>query len=224
MFYFYEIFYDFKNNIYKNKNRKLHVIDKLFLVLTIALGLVAFALFELKSLEIISIHQKLYHILLIICITFSIIFYLMLLLKISKDNKKIDFIKLHKENVTDKIIELLNCEQYNCYNVNKIDWLIDCCNKVLNEKSDFAKALNTLKSLSSLFLPLLTLALGIIIQKFSNEELIYYIAIIGIGFILFCICSIMLIPIIEHFSYPNKKCFECLLGELEFIKTELSDK
>lgn len=146
------------------------------------------------------------------------------MIKICKENKKIDFVKLHKENVTDKLIELLKHKQYSFYNVNKIDWLINCCNKQLSEKSDFNKSLSALKSLSSWFLPLFTLALGIVVQKFSDEELLYYIAIIVIGFVLLCLFSIMLTPVIEYFNCPNKKCLEYLLGELEFIKTDLSNK
>lgn len=134
------------------------------------------------------------------------------------------FFKLHKENVTDRIIELLKCKQYDFYNVNKINWLIDCCNKKLSEKSDFNKSISALKTLNSWFLPLLTLALGIVVQKFSDEELIYYIAIIIIGFAILCMFSIMLTPVIEYFNCPNKKCLEYLLGELEFIKTDLSNK
>lgn len=221
MFYFERFFYEFKKEIFKNRSRKMNIVDGILLALTIILGLVALVLFELKSLKIINISVALF---VIILLLLAIIFYTILMIKISKENKKIDFVKLHKENVTDRIIELLKRKQYDFYNVNKIDWLIDCCNKKLSEKSDFNKSLSTLKSLRSWFLPLLTLALGIVVQKFSDEELIYYIAIIIIGFTILCMFSIMLKPVIEYFNCPNKKCLEYLLGELEFIKTDLSNK
>lgn len=192
-----------------------------FLTLTIILGLAALVLFELKSLKFINIRVALF---VIILLLLAVAFYTILMIKISKENKKIDFFKLHKENVTDRIIELLKCKQYDFYNVNKINWLIDCCNKKLSEKSDFNKSISALKTLNSWFLPLLTLALGIVVQKFSDEELIYYIAIIIIGFAILCMFSIMLTPVIEYFNCPNKKCLEYLLGELEFIKTDLSNK
>lgn len=221
MFYFERFFYDFKKDIFKNRNRKMNIVDGILLALTIIFGLVALVLFELKSLKIISISVALF---VIILLLLSFTLYIILLIKISNENKKIDFVKLHRDNVTDKIIELLKSKQYGFYNLNKMDWLINCCNKKLSKKSDFNKSLNTLKSLSSWFLPLLTLALGIVVQKFSDEELIYYIAIIIIGFAMFCMFSIMLTPVIEYFNFPNKKCLEYLLGELEFIKTDLFNK
>lgn len=224
MFYFDEFFYEFKKSIFKNRSRKMNIIDGTILALTVILVLVALVLFELKSLKIINIDKTLYAILLMVCIVISIIFYLILMLKISKENKNIDFSKLHKNNVTDKIIELLKCEKYSFYNIDKVNWLINCCNKKSSEKNDFNKSLITLKSLSSWFLPLFTLALGIVVQKFSNEELIYYIAIIVMGFVVLCMFSIMMIPVIEYFKCPNKKCLEYLVGELEFIKTDLSNK
>lgn len=199
----------------------MNIVDGTLLALTIILGLAALALFELKSLKIINISVALF---VIILLLLAVVFYTILMIKISKENKKIDFVKLHKENVTNRIIELLKHKQYDFYNVNKIEWLIDCCDKKLSEKSDFNKALSPLKSLNSWFLPLFTLALGIIVQKFSDEELIYYIAIIVMGFAILCMFSIMLTPIIEYFNCPNKKCLEYLLGELEFIKTDLSNK
>ncbi len=220
MFYFEKFFYDFKKDIFKNRSRKLNIIDGILLALTIVLGLTALVLFELKSLKFISFSVTIF---VIILLLFSVAFYIILMIKISKENKKIDFIQLHKANVTDKIIELLKREQYGFYNENKLDWLMDCCCKKLSEKSDFNKSLNALKSLGSWFLPLFTLALGIIVQKFSDEELIYYIAIIVIGFAILYLFSIMLIPVTEYFNCPNKKCLEYLLGELEFIKTDLSE-
>lgn len=221
MFYFERFFYEFKKEIFKNRGRKINIVDGTLLALTIILGLAALALFELKSLKIIDISVALF---VMILLLLAVIFYTILMIKISKENKKIDFVKLHKENVTNRIIELLKHKQYDFYNVNKIEWLIDCCDKKLSEKSDFNKALSPLKSLNSWFLPLFTLALGIIVQKFSDEELIYYIAIIVMGFAILCMFSIMLTPIIEYFNCPNKKCLEYLLGELEFIKTDLSNK
>lgn len=221
MFYFERFFYEFKKEIFKNRGRKMNIVDGTLLALTIILGLAALALFELKSLKIINISVALF---VIILLLLAVVFYTILMIKISKENKKIDFVKLHKENVTNRIIELLKHKQYDFYNVNKIEWLIDCCDKKLSEKSDFNKALSPLKSLNSWFLPLFTLALGIIVQKFSDEELIYYIAIIVMGFAILCMFSIMLTPIIEYFNCPNKKCLEYLLGELEFIKTDLSNK
>lgn len=221
MFYFERFFYEFKKEIFKNRGRKMNIVDGTLLALTIILGLAALALFELKSLKIINISVALF---VIILLLLAVIFYTILMIKISKKNKKIDIVKLHKENVTNRTIELLKHKQYDFYNVNKIEWLIDCCDKKLSEKSDFNKALSHLKSLNSWFLPLFTLALGIIVQKFSDEELIYYIAIIVMGFAILCMFSIMLTPIIEYFNCPNKKCLEYLLGELEFIKTDLSNK
>lgn len=221
MFYFERFFDEFKKEIFKNRSRKMNIVDGILLTLTIILGLAALVLFELKSLKFINIRVALF---VIILLLLAVAFYTILMIKISKENKKIDFFKLHKENVTDRIIELLKCKQYDFYNVNKINWLIDCCNKKLSEKSDFNKSISALKTLNSWFLPLLTLALGIVVQKFSDEELIYYIAIIIIGFAILCMFSIMLTPVIEYFNCPNKKCLEYLLGELEFIKTDLSNK
>lgn len=221
MFYFERFFDEFKKEIFKNRSKKMNIVDGILLTLTIILGLAALVLFELKSLKFINIRVALF---VIILLLLAVAFYTILMIKISKENKKIDFFKLHKENVTDRIIELLKCKQYDFYNVNKINWLIDCCNKKLSEKSDFNKSISALKTLNSWFLPLLTLALGIVVQKFSDEELIYYIAIIIIGFAILCMFSIMLTPVIEYFNCPNKKCLEYLLGELEFIKTDLSNK
>lgn len=221
MFYFERFFDEFKKEIFKNRSRKMNIVDGTLLTLTIILGLAALVLFELKSLKFINIRVALF---VIILLLLAVAFYTILMIKISKENKKIDFLKLHKENVTDRIIELLKRKQYDFYNVNKINWLIDCCNKKLSEKSDFNKSISALKTLNSWFLPLLTLALGIVVQKFSDEELIYYIAIIIIGFAILCMFSIMLTPVIEYFNCPNKKCLEYLLGELEFIKTDLSNK
>ncbi len=221
MFYFERFFDEFKKEIFKNRSRKMNIVDGILLTLTIILGLAALVLFELKSLKFINIRVTLF---VIILLLLAVAFYTILMIKISKENKKIDFFKLHKENVTDRIIELLKCKQYDFYNVNKINWLIDCCNKKLSEKSDFNKSISALKTLNSWFLPLLTLALGIVVQKFSDEELIYYIAIIIIGFAILCMFSIMLTPVIEYFNCPNKNCLEYLLGELEFIKTDLSNK
>ncbi len=219
MFYFDEFFYEFKKNIFKYRSRKMNVIDGTLFVLTIIFALASLVIFELKSLKVININKTLYIALLVIFVTIAIIVYISLLIKISKENKDINFIEFHKENVTDKIIELLKSEQYGFYNVNKLDWLMNCCCKKLSEKNDFNKSLNALKSLGSWFLPLFTLALGIIVQKFSDEELIYYIAIIVIGAAILYLFSIMFIPVIEYFNCPNKKSLEYLLGELEFIKT-----
>ncbi|MCH5320540.1 MAG: hypothetical protein J1E36_02175 [Eubacterium sp.] len=220
MFYFDKFFYDFKKEIYKNRNRKMNIVDILLLTITIVLGLAALILFELKSFKIINTGVS---ILVVFLLIFSEVFYVILMIKISKENKKIDFLKLHKENVTDKIIVLLKNKQYEFYNIEKVNWLISCCNKKLNEKNDFNKCLSVLKTLGSWFLPLLTLAIGIVVQKFSNEELIYYIAMIIIGFFILFLFLIMLIPVIDYFNSPNKKCLECLLGELEFIKTNISN-
>lgn len=224
MFYFEEFLYDFKKSIYKNRNRKMGIFDKLLLGLSAILAFATLMIFELKSLKMIEINKVLYIVLLVVFSVIAITIYLYLLIKIRKGNKKFDFLEFHKNNVTDKIINLLNNKKYKFCNPEKIDWLILCCNRKLREKSLFNKSMVALKSLGSWFLPLLTLALGIIVQNFSTEELVYYIVILVMGLAILCWIIIMFTPVIEYLSCPNKKCLEYLLGELEFIKTDLSNK
>lgn len=221
MYYFDEFFYDFKKNIYKKRDRKMRVVDRFLLGLSAILAFVSLMLFEVKSLNLLEINKILYIVLIAVFSLVAVIIYIYLLVKIRKENKDFDFTEFHKANVTDKIINLLKSEKYCFYNVKKIDWLILSGNKKLNEKSLFYSSLTFLKSLGSWFLPLLTLALGIIVQKFSNEQLVYYIVILIMGLAIFSWVVILLTPIIEYLSCPNKKCLEYLLGELEFIKTDI---
>lgn len=46
MFYFERFFYEFKKEIFKNRGRKINIVDGTLLALTIILGLAALALFD----------------------------------------------------------------------------------------------------------------------------------------------------------------------------------
>ncbi len=218
MYYFNEFLYEFKKNIYKYRNRKMLVVDKVLLITSIIMIVAALVLFELQQLKFINIKSELYNFLFLLFLASFFVLYIILIIKIKKENKKIDFLKEHRQNVTNKIIALLKDEKYDFYNMDKINWLIECCNQKLDD-SNFIRFISILKTLGSVFIPLITLAIGIIVQRFSNEELIYYIAIMIIGFGFLCFIFIALIPIIDIVFRPDKNCLEFLIGELKFIKT-----
>lgn len=88
MFYFERFFDEFKKEIFKNRSRKMNIVDGILLTLTIILGLAALVLFELKSLKFINIRVALF---VIILLLLAVAFYTILMIKISKENKKIDF-------------------------------------------------------------------------------------------------------------------------------------
>lgn len=151
-------------------------------------------------------------------VVLAIILYILLLCKIKRENKSINFLELHKNKVTDKIIELLFSEKYKDY-LENIEWMIECCNRKLNKRSTYDDFIALVKYLIGLVLPLITLALGILVKDFSVEDLFYYFAILFIGFILLSLFSSVLIPLARYIDFPDKKCLEYLKEELEFIKS-----
>lgn len=217
MFYFDEFFQDFKREIYKNRNIKMKCFNIVLLSMAIALIVAALVIFELIGFKVIVINCLNIG-LMVSFVVLAIILYILLLCKIKRENKSINFLELHKNKVTDKIIELLFSEKYKDY-LENIEWMIECCNRKLNKRSTYDDFIALVKYLIGLVLPLITLALGILVKDFSVEDLFYYFAILFIGFILLSLFSSVLIPLARYIDFPDKKCLEYLKEELEFIKS-----
>lgn len=217
MFYFDEFFQDFKREVYKNRNIKMKCFNIVLLSMAIALIVAALVIFELIGFKVIVINCLNIG-LMVSFVVLAIILYILLLCKIKRENKSINFLELHKNKVTDKIIELLFSEKYKDY-LENIEWMIECCNRKLNKRSTYDDFIALVKYLIGLVLPLITLALGILVKDFSVEDLFYYFALLFIGFILLSLFSSVLIPLARYIDFPDKKCLEYLKEELEFIKS-----
>lgn len=217
MFYFDEFFQDFKREVYKNRNIKMKCFNIVLLSMAIALIVAALVIFELIGFKVIVINCLNIG-LMVSFVVLAIILYILLLCKIKRENKSINFLELHKNKVTDKIIELLFSEKYKDY-LENIEWMIECCNRKLNKRSTYDDFIALVKYLIGLVLPLITLALGILVKDFSVEDLFYYFALLFIGFILLSLFSSVLILLARYIDFPDKKCLEYLKEELEFIKS-----
>lgn len=129
-----------------------------------------------------------------------------------------DRIKNYKDNVIQELIKLLKEEQYNLYNPDGLDWLINCCEKRIRPHKE-SKSL-----ISSIAFPIFTLAYGVAISEMSANEIIM---ITGVLIILIACFNFAykyaISDIIELIENPYKSAYESLKNELEYIKIQLTN-
>lgn len=214
---FYSFFNDFKNDIYKSRGRKFEKDEK---VLFIIFSVFA-AIYVLQSILFLFIKalstSKIYFASMLIVIVLGGIDYYFLERKVKKNTSK--YFNQHKETVTDAVVQLLKSKKYNFYSNKKVSWLIDCCNKQ-KSNNNYSKFVYSLKSISNIVLPIITLFIGAALGNLDTETMIYLfviaLSIIIIGIVIYLFIN----PIFSFILFPDKECIDYLIDELEYIKTE----
>lgn len=218
MFLFNSFFNDFKNSIYKNRGRKFEPEEKiLFIIFSVFTGIYILQSILFLFIKVLST-SKIYLASMLIIIVFGGVDYYFLAQKVKKNTSK--YINQHKEIITDAIVQLLKNPKYNFYSNKKVDWLIDCCNEKKNN-NNFSKFIYSLKSISNIVLPIITLFIGAALGNLDTETMIYLFVIVLLIIVICIVIYLFINPIFSFILFPDKECIDYLVDELKYIKTEL---
>lgn len=155
----------------------------------------------------------------------------------------------HKKYRTNELIHLLQSPNYNLYNIEGINWLLNCCKNIKSERDGY-KFFDSIKNFFIIIFPIITLGLGTIIDKtfqlslyyflsndslsnITNEDLvkiydsiiedilIIYVSVIFF-LILFAVIFTALKKLTSSIMFLDKDVVNYLENELEYVKTQLN--
>lgn len=198
-------FQKYKATFHKGKIKNIEKIEWIMLIVLIVSGLFVVYSYILKARALIFLTASF----IMATDMIAMIFY-----ERKKEIRTIDDrIKNYKDNVIQELIKLLKEEQFNLYNPDGLDWLINCCEKRICPHQE-SKSL-----ISSIALPIFTLAYGVAINEMSAIEIVM---ITGVFIVLIAIFNFAykyaISDIIELIENPYKSAYESLKNELEYIK------
>lgn len=133
-----------------------------------------------------------------------------------KNRKNIDQrIVNYNRNVIDRLVQMLQEEQYCLYNLDGLNWLIDNCEEHIQTE------IKQTPWVISMLFPVFSLAYGVALGKMTVEQIVKYTA--AVMFIIFCanfLNKYVFSYIKEEIDNPNKSYYQCLKNELEYIKIQ----
>ena len=158
------------------------------------------------------------------------VFFVIVLCVVSWLEKKSDQ-KFQRRNFNIRIAilkELLEYDKYKMHSPKGLDYLIESCEKKINKKN-LSEIPAAFKNFFVVFIyPLITLLIGLFakeidINKLEKNVSWDYAVLIAYGLIVVPSFFIILKSLFPYFMYGNKSKYECLLNDLEYLKTQLPD-
>lgn len=129
-----------------------------------------------------------------------------------KKNRE-DLYQKYKDKKLQPLLDLLQHDDFSLYSLEKVNWLISCCESRLDKKNNISASS---ENFSKYFFPIITLLFGVALKEMSSEGAIQGIVLILVGFAAFWGVKY----IIDEISNPNREVLKFLKTELEYIKTE----
>ena len=209
----FDIFFsEYKNLIYKTTTRKFNKFVCYYIILSVCfLSLILWF--------------KFYHNNLVMGVVFAIGFSLSTIIMISYHEKKNK--KTIENRIQDKInnkiiplIELTKKADYNLYSECGIDWLIKNCSDILseNKESDIS---TTISKHSAFIFPIILLIHSLINNYLSIDRALSFSIMLILLYIFLCVIWNAIKQLDSMIMFPNKEKYECLLRDLEYIKTQM---
>ena len=210
---YYYFLKEYEEKVYKGFHRKLYELKPIEIVLIIAMIVLACitVISLLFRLEIISI------------VSFSILLVLLLGMirfydKDMKNNREL-FTQNHIEKHIQPLIRQLKFNKL--YTKAGIDWLIDCCEKDIENHKNNILISRVSKLFMSVIYPMFNLILGLILKDSTLQDNIWFLAWLIIIFLMGCGFLFIIQPLAQYFKFPEKDIVEYLKNDLKYIKSQM---
>lgn len=132
-----------------------------------------------------------------------------------------EHIENYKRKHINELIKLLKRSQYNLYSQEGIEWLLSCCNNKLSQVEE-SKIFKSLKAfLITAVYPVITLMLGVLLNKIPVEQIKHYVAITILVLICFYGMFLAISPFLSFLFFSEKMPLQYLQEDLEYIKSQI---
>ena len=219
MILFDSFYKEFKDTVYKERGRSFRKSEIVILAFSAVFLLTAIVMYVIKHDFNVNISNPMvYDATTFASFILFVVFYFVLLTVMYKYNKKTNFEQENDEAIIKKCKALLIKEKYN--SKDKIEWLLSCCEKRLIYYSS-NKISSVINVAIKMVLPFFTLFVGVVLERSSNEELIFLLASFSILLVILILCGVGIVSITDSISLSKNNCIRLLIQCLEYLKTDI---